>query len=63
MKMDYKQQMSAEELLTYLDTNIEHWRAVQAGTAEDDENRQEWARCYVDAFQQTRLSVFGHMKK
>lgn len=60
---DYKMLMNEEELLNYLDTNIDHWRDVRNGTADEDEDRKEVARCYVDAFQSVRVSVFGHLKK
>ena len=58
---DYKMGMSEEELLTYLDTNIEHWRQVQAGAAAEE--NEKFARCYIDAFQSMRLAIFGHMKQ
>lgn len=47
-----------EPVLDYLDDAITKWRSQVEVTAQTDEEKLI-ARCYVDAFQSVRSSVFG----
>lgn len=49
--------MVLEELQEYLDEAIRSWRR-RKGKAKSDEDMLI-ARCYIDAFQSVRVSVFG----
>ena len=52
--------MPADMILQYLDNNIYHWRNVLKNS--ESLATSEQATHYVDAYQSTRVALFGELK-